>query len=291
LVKRILKWVDSTVFPLFRSDARYHWFAKVVLASVLFVLLFGAYIHESHRREELAAVNSEYESEAKMMPTPGKILEAFKRVAFEDDRRTGEKVLWTDTLASGKRFLIAMVFIFGGILLGLYMGVFPWMESLFYFFMIFFDKINPLPAVVLLFILFGTGEEAKIAVMVIATLPTVCLDVYNRVKSIPSQLLDKARTFDASQNEIALRVALPAVLPHALNTIRLNLKMVVSLLLAAEMISADVGLGYRIKLVQRFMGVDIILVYLLWIVVLFAIIDLGLGLFIRRRFRWLNQKP
>ena len=49
-----------------------------------------------------------------------------------------------------------------------------------------------------------------------------------------------------------------------LDTIRLNLKAAMLLLIAGESLAATVGLGYRIFVVRRYVAMDIIIPYVLW---------------------------
>ena len=57
-------------------------------------------------------------------------------------------------------------------------------------------------------------------------------------------------------------------------------------LISAEAIAADVGLGYRIFLVRRYLSMDVILPYVAWITLLAFALDFLLGLFARKAFPW-----
>jgi NitT/TauT family transport system permease protein len=57
-------------------------------------------------------------------------------------------------------------------------------------------------------------------------------------------------------------------------------------LIAAEAIASDVGLGYRIFLVRRYLAMDIILPYVAWISLLAIVADAVLQLLSRRAFPW-----
>ena len=60
-------------------------------------------------------------------------------------------------------------------------------------------------------------------------------------------------------------------------------------LIAAEAIAANSGLGYRIFLVRRYLSMDVILPYVVWITLLAFLMDLGLRLLQRRAFPWFAQ--
>ena len=55
------------------------------------------------------------------------------------------------------------------------------------------------------------------------------------------------------------------VFPKVLDTIRLNFKAVILFLIAGEALAATAGLGYRIFVVRRYMAMDIIIPYVIWL--------------------------
>jgi hypothetical protein len=86
-----------------------------------------------------------------VMPTVSQMLDGVQRSAFERDRN-GDLRLWLDTFASACRFGMALGVIFLAIPLGVGMGLFPYVEALFYRFLVFFDKIPALSVLPILFI-------------------------------------------------------------------------------------------------------------------------------------------
>ena len=55
-------------------------------------------------------------------------------------------------------------------------------------------------------------------------------------------------------------------------------------------LAADVGLGYRIFLVRRYLSMDIIIPYVIWISLLAVLMDVALTLISRRAFPWAYPK-
>ena len=98
----------------------------------------------------------------------------------------------------------------------------------------------------------------------------------------------KAQTLGASTWVIALRVVLPQILPRLIAGIRLSLGSAWLFLIAAEAVAAEVGLGYRIFLVRRYLAMDIILTYVIWITLLAFLIDFALKTLSRKAFPWLG---
>jgi NitT/TauT family transport system permease protein len=265
----------------FRTDAQPSVAATWVLSILFFVLLAVAYLAGSYYRHQ-------ENPQDKVMPTVSEMLDGMKRSAFEPDRN-GDLRLWIDTFASARRFGIAIGVIFLAIPLGVGMGLFPYVEALFYRFLVFFDKIPALSVLPILFIVFGLDELSKIALIVIGVFPTVALDAHLRAKSIPREQIHKAQTLGASEHEIAYRIVLPQIFPKMLDTMRLNLKAMMLLLIAGESLAATVGLGYRIFVVRRYVAMDIIIPYVLWMTGLLFLTDWCIRWVIRRRYVWLDK--
>ncbi len=72
-----------------------------------------------------------------------------------------------------------------------------------------------------------------------------------------------------------------------INSVRLNLKPLALFLFAGEMIASTDGLAYRIALMRRHMGMDVIIPYVLWVALLLFILDSSLRLLNRRLHPWL----
>jgi NitT/TauT family transport system permease protein len=215
--------------------------------------------------------------------------EMWKNGATRKYLKQGESLLWQDTKASGKRILIAMVFIFAGIYAGLFMGAFPYAEKVLYRFVLFFDKIPAIAVLPILFILFGLGETSKIALIVIGVAPTVILDTYLKVKEVHDEQLVKGMTMGASQPEIVFRIIFPQIIPKVLDTVRLNFKAVILFLIAGEALAAEAGIGYRIFVVRRYMDMATIFPYVVWISMLAFIVDMAFRTWISRQYKWLNK--
>jgi NitT/TauT family transport system permease protein len=269
------------VRSFFRTDAQPSATATYLLSTLLFGLLIAAYLTGSYYRHQ-------ENPQDKVMPTVAEMLDGMKRAAFEPDRN-GDLRLWVDTLASARRFGISIAVVLLAIPLGVGMGLFPYVEALFYRFMVFFDKIPALSVLPILFIVFGLDELSKIALIVIGVFPTVALDAHLRAQSIPREQIHKAQTLGASEHEIAYRIIMPQVFPKMLDTIRLNLKAAMLLLIAGESLAATVGLGYRIFVVRRYVAMDIIIPYVLWMTGLLFLADWFIRWVIRRRYVWVDK--
>lgn len=254
--------------------------AEIFLLCLPFVLLVAAYVIGS-------AVRLEANPADKLLPSPAQLWAAIERMAFLPDPRTGAYLLWSDTAASlgrlGAGLGIATVV---ALTLGIVIGMLPYARSLLAPFVAFVSMVPPLALLPILFIVLGLGEAAKITLIVIGVTPIMVRDLALKTQEIPREMIVKAETLSASSWLIALRVVLPQVLPRLLTCLRLQLGPAFLFLIAAEAISADSGLGYRIFLVRRYLAMDVIFPYVAWITLIAVLADLGLDRLRRLVFPW-----
>ena len=204
-------------------------------------------------------------------------------------QRFFHSMLWKDTRATARRFLFAMLLLIPAVILGLHMGLFPYVGTFFLRFVLFFDKIVALSLLPILFIAFGIDELSKVMLIVIGVTPTIILDTFNLTRSVPPEQLVKAFTLGAGDFDVAYRVVLKQIMPRVLNSIRLNLKAVMLFLFAGEMIASTDGLAYRIALLRRHMGMDVIIPYVLWVALLLFLVDLAMRVLNRKLHPWFHE--
>ncbi|THV17069.1 ABC transporter permease [Rhizobium rhizophilum] len=242
--------------------------ARLTLVLLPFVLVLGAYMIGS--AERLAENPND-----KLLPGFATLWEAINRMAFTADVRTGEYLLWSDTWASLWRLFIGLGIATSiALLLGLVIGILPYARAALSPFIGAISMVPPLALLPILFILMGLGEASKIALIVIGVAPIMIRDLALTAFSLPREMIVKAETLSASSWQIALRVVLPQILPRLITTLRLQLGPAWLFLIAAEAISSDSGLGYRIFLVRRYLSMDVIFPYVLWITLLAILTDI-----------------
>jgi len=229
----------------------------------------------------------------RVMPTIAQMIHGFRDAALkpaeEDEENAPHSMLWKDSIATGRRFLISVALLFPAVLLGLHMAMFPYIGAFLLRFFQFFDKIVALSLLPIIFIAFGIDELSKIMLIVIGVAPTIILDTFNLSKSVPRETIVKAFTLGTGDFGIAYRVVFKQILPRVLNSIRLNLKAVMLFLFAGEMIASTDGLAYRIALLRRHMGMDTIIPYVLWVALLLFLVDLGMNVLNRKLHPWFRE--
>jgi NitT/TauT family transport system permease protein len=223
----------------------------------------------------------------KLLPSLSQMGEAFARFAFEPDKRSGNYLLWTDTADSLMRLGSGMcVSILFALTVGIGIGFIPHVRAALAPYLATISLIPPITILPILFITFGLGEAAKIALIVVGTAPVMTRSTAQAVMEIPAEMIIKAQTLGASVWQMLTRIVLPQILPRLITAIRLGLVPAWIFLISAEAIASTSGLGYRIFLVRRYLAMDIILPYVAWITLLAYVIDRMLYWFSRRAFRW-----
>lgn len=252
----------------------------LALGALPFLLLIAVYLFGSATR---LAENPD----DKLLPAPSALVATLKSYAVEEDRRSGQVLWWRDTGASMQRLLIALgISAFIGIIGGLAIGALPVVRSLLGPFVAALAMIPPLAILPVLFIVLGLGEVAKIALIVFGVAPCIVRDVSLRAGELPKEQLIKAQTLGASSWLLATRVILPQLWPRLIDALRLTLGSAWLFLIAAEAIASTEGLGYRIFLVRRYLAMDVILPYVIWITLLAYTMDWLLRKTRARLFPW-----
>ena len=253
---------------------------RILLGLLPFLLVIALYAFASHLR---LADNPD----DKLLPGFSQMIDAMAPLVTEPSPRNGQYVFWADTLSSLTRLALGSGLAFVCALwLGLNMGAFRGLEAAASPFITFISMIPPLALLPMLFISLGVDELGKVALIFIGTFPLMTRDVFIATKAIPREQLVKTLTLGGSQLAYVYRIALPQVMPRALDTFRLSLGAAWLFLIAAEAIASTDGLGYRIFLVRRYLAMDVIIPYVAWITLLGFMLDWALRALSRNLYPW-----
>jgi len=183
-------------------------------------------------------------------------------------------ILQQDILASLARVLTG--FLLGsavaipvGFLMGWYTigrGLFePWIQ--------FFRTIPPLALLPLVLVLMGIGELPKVFVIFLAAFLACVISTYQGVVNVDRTLINAARVLGAKDGAIFLRVVVPASTPFILVGMRVGLGSAWATLVAAELLAAQAGLGYRMQQAQLYYDIATIFVGIIMIGILGLVMD------------------
>lgn len=182
--------------------------------------------------------------------------------------------LLSDTVASLTRVLIG--FALGTLVaipVGFLMGWYAWARGLIEPWVQFFRTIPPLAMIPLALVLLGIGEEPKIFVIFLAAFFACVISTFQGVVNMDRTLINAARVLGTKDAGIFLRVVVPASVPFILVGMRVGLGAAWATLVAAELIAAQAGLGYRMQNAQLYYDLPTIFVGLITIGILGLLMD------------------
>jgi sulfonate transport system permease protein len=137
-----------------------------------------------------------------------------------------------------------------GVPLGLFMGQIRAVEQALDPILQLFRQTSALALYPVFILLLGLGEASKVFVIFWATLFPILLATTGGVKEVDRKLVEMAQSFGARRATVFLRVVLPAAIPAIFVGLRLSATTALLLLIAAEMIGANKGLGFQVMNAQ-----------------------------------------
>jgi NitT/TauT family transport system permease protein len=173
-----------------------------------------------------------------------------------------------------------------GLAIGLAMGVFsvaraigiPVTAALF-----------PIPKIALLplFILwFGIGESSKVATIALGVFFPTVISAYSAVDNVPRNLIRMGQSFGVPAASIVAKIILPGAMPGILAGFRISSSIALILVVAAEMIGAEYGIGAFILAAGNLMQTDQLVAGVVVLSILGLAISVVLGGIERRVLRW-----
>jgi ABC-type nitrate/sulfonate/bicarbonate transport system permease component len=187
---------------------------------------------------------------ALLMPSPAAVLAALTELV-----RTGE--LWRHLGASLTRIGLGWLIGAGaGLALGLAMGLFSMARAVG---MPVVAALFPIPKIALLPLLilwFGIGEPSKVATIAFGVFFPTVVATWSAVDGVPRNLIRMAQSFGLPTSAIVAKVVLPGALPGILAGFRISTAIALILVVAAEMIAAEWGLGAFVLTAGNLMRTD-----------------------------------
>ncbi len=223
----------------------------------------------------------------RLLPTLVQLYDAFRLSLVPSTSVTNETIPFIqDTLYSIFR-LVAALFISGffSLTLALLLGNSDWFRDLFFPLLVTISKIPPVALLPILLLWMGLNEFSKIGLLVIGLLPGLSLHLSDDLSREKRQIEEKLLTLNLPVWQRFFYIDIPLIWPSFLHQMQASLGSAWLFLLVAETVGADFGLGYRIFVVRRYLAMDIILVYVIWITLLSMLVYYLFSLW-KRKFDW-----
>jgi sulfonate transport system permease protein len=217
---------------------------------------------------------------SRILPEPWAVAKAFYDLAVSGELWTHLRVsLWRAAAGFG----LGAGF---GLLLGLLNGGSRRAATLLDTTLQMVRNIPALALIPLVILWFGIDEAAKLFLLAVGVFFPVYLNTFHGIRSVDAGLVEMAKSYGLSGWALYRDVILPGALPSILVGVRFALGLVWVLLIVAETISAQSGIGYMTMNAREFLQTDVVLVGVLLYALLGKAADWSARGLERRFLRW-----
>lgn len=196
-------------------------------------------------------------------------------------------MLFTHLLPSLNRLVVGSAMgISTGILVGVMIGLFSYVRA---GLVPLVAAIFPIPKIALLplfVIWFGIDEGSKYALIALGTFTPTVVSTYGAVDNVDRTLVRMGQSFGLSWLSIVRKIVLPGALPGILSGMRVSLAIGIILLVAAEMLGAEFGVGAYILQAGALYDLERLFAGVVILSILGVLTSWLIGLAEKRLLRW-----
>jgi NitT/TauT family transport system permease protein len=190
-------------------------------------------------------------------PSPADVLKSFRE-------EVASNRLYNDIIASLWRVAVGFVLSAGlGIPLGLWLGQHFYARHAFLPMLNFFRFLSPLAWIPFAILWFHIGDKPAIFLIFMATFFPLVISTMSAVATIPSIYFRVAHDYNYKGLELITKVTFPAVLPQVITSLRVNYGIAWVVIVAAEMVGCQDGLGYGIWEARNGLRLDSAICYMI----------------------------
>lgn len=187
-----------------------------------------------------------------LLPAPSTIINS---ELFQDSK------MFFHITSSLKRVIVGFsISIICGISLAFLVGL---NKSVRFYLMPLISLLKPIPPIAwipITILWFGLGNGPSYFITMIASFFPIFFNTLSGIEDIDSRYLDVARCFGAGKKQIFKEILFPYTLPFIFTGLRIGLGVAWMSVIAAEIVSANSGLGYTIEIAQQMLRVDNVIV-------------------------------
>jgi len=150
----------------------------------------------------------------------------------------------------------------------------------------FFRPIPPIAFIPLMILWFGIGELSKILIIFAASFNYTVLNSAAGMRAVPEQLIRKGRNLGLTRWQLFTSVMLPAAMPHVFTGIKTSTAVSWAIVVAAELIAAQEGLGFIIQDAGTFFRITDVFFGIIVIGLIGVSLELAISFIERRTLHW-----
>ena len=222
------------------------------------------------------------------IPSPAKTWDAAALLFADPFYRNGpnDQGIGWNILASLQRVGIGFgIAALVGIPAGFLLGRFALLSSLVNPLISLLRPVSPLAWLPIGLLVFKRADPAATWTIFICSIWPMIMNTAQGVQRVPQDYLNVARVLNLSEWKIVTKILFPSVLPYMLTGIRLSISTAWLVIVAAEMLTGGLGIGFWIWNEWNNLNVENILIAIVIIGVVGLLLEQGLML-IARRFSW-----
>jgi len=216
----------------------------------------------------------------RVLPAPLDVLKAAWTLTLSGD-------LWIHVKVSTWRALSGLAIGGGlGLLLGLLTGSVRFFETLLDSTIQMVRNIPALAMIPMVILWFGIDEAAKLFLIAVAVFFPIYLNTFHGIRNVDPGLIEMGRMYGLSRWQLYREIILPGALSSILVGLRFSLGLMWVILIVAETISSQAGIGYLTMNAREFLQTDIVLVGILLYALLGKLADMFAKALERYWLRW-----
>ncbi|WP_420957518.1 aliphatic sulfonate ABC transporter permease SsuC [Burkholderia gladioli] len=147
-------------------------------------------------------------------------------------------------------------------------------------------NIPALAMIPLVILWFGIDEKAKLFLVSLGVFFPIYINTYHGIRSVNANLIEMAKSYGVKGFALYRDVILPGALPSILVGVRFALGLMWVMLIVAETISAQSGIGYMTMNAREFLQTDVVVVGILLYAILGKLADVLAKWLERATLRW-----
>lgn len=233
-----------------------------------------------------AATNAGWVSNDQL-PSPQSLWHAFTQML--DHGYSGTSLLGHVLVSLRRAMLGLLIGVSLGTPVGMLVGYFPWLNAAL---TPIFSFIRPVPALAfipLVILYLGIGEIAKVFIVVVPTFLYMVLNTQAGVQAVPRDYVLAGLNLGLSQTTFFTRVILPYAAPFIVTGIKVSLALSWAVIVAAELIAAESGLGFLILDASVFYRVPELYIGIILIGLIGLALELTVRFIERRALHWVTK--
>lgn len=198
----------------------------------------------------------------------------------------------------GNDVLYTMFRVICGLLTGTFLGIAVGLvvcfnDKIFYLMNPLIESSRPVPVIAMIpfFLMwFGIGELGKFLLVTLGVFAIIVINTIEAIRNVPPIYIRAGQTLGAKKKDIFRRIILPSIMPALIGPIRVCVAISFTLVVAAEFMGAQAGMGYRILQARKMFNTDIIFLGVVMFGILSALVDTSVRKVLGYVTRWTERE-